>query len=113
MKPQPAVAQPDDRHARADFRTEEPLRSSKCPKIAIELAEHDVLAVGAVIPGKAAGRRGLNPDGPPAPKNLGYCFATFTTWISVNPSKPHGPFSTPMPDHLAPPNGKFGAIARC
>jgi len=40
-------------------------------------------------------------------------FKTFTTWISVNPSRPHGPFSTPMPDHFAPPNGRFGAIARC
>ncbi len=40
-------------------------------------------------------------------------FDTFTTWISVKPSSPHGPFSTPIPDHLAPPNGRFGAIARC
>src|SRR5688572_15969478 len=39
--------------------------------------------------------------------------ATFTTWISVNPRRPHGPFSTPIPDHLAPPNGVFGRIARC
>src|SRR5215472_11832761 len=42
-----------------------------------------------------------------------YCFATFTTWISVKPSRPHGPFSTPIPDHLAPPKGRLGAIARC
>src|SRR5208282_1310381 len=36
-----------------------------------------------------------------------------TTWISVKPIRPQVPFSTPMPDHLAPPNGRFGAIARC
>jgi RHS repeat-associated protein len=29
----------------------------------------------------------------------------------VNPSNPQGPFSSPIPDHLAPPNGRFGASA--
>src|SRR5271163_2747303 len=42
-----------------------------------------------------------------------YILTEFTTWISVNPSRPHGPFSTPIPDHFAPPNGRLGAIARC
>ena len=42
-----------------------------------------------------------------------YILTEFTTWISVNPSSPHGPFSTPIPDHFAPPNGRLGAIARC
>ena len=32
----------------------------------------------------------------------------FTVWSSVKPSRPQGPFSTPMPDHLAPPNGRVG-----
>ena len=42
-----------------------------------------------------------------------YILTELTTCISVNPSRPHGPFSTPIPDHFAPPKGRLGAIARC
>ena len=39
--------------------------------------------------------------------------ATLMVCISVKPSSPQGPFSTPMPDHLAPPKGACGSTLRC
>ena len=40
-------------------------------------------------------------------------FERCTTWNSENSARPHGPFSTPMPLHLKPPKGCWGARARC
>src|SRR3546814_14525872 len=36
----------------------------------------------------------------------------WTTWGSEKPRSPQVPFSTPMPLHLAPPKGWWGASAR-
>src|SRR5487761_917224 len=49
---------------------------------------------------------GTSPAQPPRGGYAPFLGGPLMTWISVNPYRPHGPFSTPIPLHLWPPNGK-------
>src|SRR5690606_36546453 len=60
----------------------------------------------------AGGGRGPGPPARPPPLRSAQCLERWTTCSSVNPYRPHGPFSTPTPLHLNPPKGWWGASAR-